>query len=571
MKKLSLLLLLLLSCAPTAFAQYDWIITNFHTKITVQKDSSLIVEEKIDTDFSLKAKHGIYRDIPIKYTRKGNNYKFRLKILEITDENDAPWNYVKSYDGEHVSLKIGNADITYREPKTFNIKYEVKRATNFFGEHAEVYFNATGNEWDTVIRKASSEVTIPNGAKKSSLKATCYTGTFGSIEQDCETKIKNNNTFTFTSNKELDPGEGLTIVAGFPLDIVKKPPASQNIIWFLKDNLFYPIPLIVFIFLLIQWYRKGRDPEKKTIIPRWELPMNLTASEIGTIVDEKANLKDISAAIIDMAVKGYLKIKEIEAKKLLFFKKTDYEFHKLKEPDENLKKHEKEILNAIFSGESNVKKLSDLQNKFYTHLCEIKKQLYEEVVKVNFFKKSPEKIRGKYLGIGFFVLVGVPMIGPWTKLLDVNYILQTIFAGVVSGILIIIFGRYMPRKTEKGMKAYEHILGIKKYIETAEKDRIKFQEKEKIFERLLAPAMVLGVADKWAKTFEGIYKTPPNWYEGRYEHFTPYVFINHLNSMNTANTSTFTSSPGGAGSGGSGFGGGGFSGGGGGGGGGGSW
>lgn len=575
MKKLLLLfflsvLLFLLSCAPTASAQHDWTIETFHTEITVQKDSSLIIEEKILADFSKAEKHGIYRNIPIKYTRKGQNYKLRLKVLEITDENKTPWNYKKSYDGGYIILKIGHPDITYQEPKTFNIKYEVKRAVNFFGDHAEVYFNATGDEWDTVIKKSSAEITIPEGVKENALKSTCYTGIHGSLEQNCDTEIKNNR-FTFNSTEELNPGEGLTIVAGFPKYLVKEPKTAQKIAWFFQDNFIYPIPLIVFVILLIQWYRKGRDPEKKTIIPRWELPINLTASEIGTIVDEKADLKDISAAIIDMAVKGYLKIKEIEEKKLLLFKETDYEFHKLKEPDDNLKQHEKEILSAIF-GESEITKLSALKNKFYTHLPNIKEYLYAEVVAQNFFRKSPDKIRKHYIGGGMTILITGIMVGAtMTSLKTDGYGPQVMIASVLSGILILIFGNYMPRKTEEGMKAYEHILGIKKYIETAEKDRIKFQEKEKIFERLLAPAMVLGVADKWAKTFEGIYKTPPDWYEGRYDHFTPYILVSHLNNMSAANTETFTSSPKGAGSGGSGFGGGGFSGGGSGGGGGSSW
>lgn len=127
----------------------------------------------------------------------------------------------------------------------------------------------------------------------------------------------------------------------------------------------------------------------------------------------------------------------------------------------------------------------------------------------------------------------------------------------------------MPKKTEKGTEAYWKILGFREYINTAEKYRVQFQEKENIFEKYLPYAIIFGLADKWAKAFEGIYLQPPTWYEGEFgPRFTTYAFVNSLNHSLSSINSAFISRSGG---GGSGFGGGGFSGGGGGGGGGGSW
>jgi uncharacterized membrane protein len=127
----------------------------------------------------------------------------------------------------------------------------------------------------------------------------------------------------------------------------------------------------------------------------------------------------------------------------------------------------------------------------------------------------------------------------------------------------------MPQKTDNGMRAYEHILGFKLYLKTAEKDRIHFQEKEHLFYKFLPYAMTLGIAKKWSRTFGDIFKNPPNWYEGEKGDFHLPVFVSSLNSVSSQIKSTFASRPSSSG-GGSGFSGG-FSGGGFGGGGGGSW
>lgn len=97
-----------------------------------------------------------------------------------------------------------------------------------------------------------------------------------------------------------------------------------------------------------------------------------------------------------------------------------------------------------------------------------------------------------------------------------------------------------------------------------------------LFERCLPYALAFGVAEQWARAFEGLYTQPPSWYVGNGDGFSVSQFGRDLNHASSSMGQSFTSQPrstsGSASSwGGSGFGGGGFSGGGGGGGGGGSW
>ncbi len=137
-----------------------------------------------------------------------------------------------------------------------------------------------------------------------------------------------------------------------------------------------------------------------------------------------------------------------------------------------------------------------------------------------------------------------------------------------------IFSFVMPAYTQKGAEMKEYILGLKKYMTVAEKDRIEFHnapdKNPEIFETLLPFAMVLGVEKLWAKQFEGIYRQNPSWYSDRSNHaFSAVAFTNNLGGFSGSVQSAFAATTTAA-SGGSGFSGGG-SGGGGGGGGGGSW
>ncbi|HZX13985.1 MAG TPA: DUF2207 domain-containing protein, partial [Thermodesulfobacteriota bacterium] len=147
----------------------------------------------------------------------------------------------------------------------------------------------------------------------------------------------------------------------------------------------------------------------------------------------------------------------------------------------------------------------------------------------------------------------------------------------VSGIFILIFSRFMPRKTKKGSLAKEEILGFREFIERAERDRIKRLAKEDptLFDRVLPYALVLGLEDRWAEAFHDMYKSPPSWYDspGYRNSFSPRIFVSDLGRSLSVMNSSFASTPSKSGgySGGSGFGGGGSSGGGFGGGGGGSW
>lgn len=545
-------------------------IDNFKVDVVIDQNGSFTVTEEITYDFGVLQRHGIYRDIPYKYKRTGTNYNLRIKVLSVTDDKGISWPYQITKAGGYLKIKIGDKDKYVTGQQNYYLVYKVERAINYFDEHDELYWNVTGTEWEVPIEKSQATVYLPKEIEKSQLQKACYTGIFGSQKSNCQSEIIDGETLSFTANNKLSSGEGLTIVLGWPKGIVNKPTTGQNILWMLTDNWFFTTPFLVFIVLLYFWYTAGRDPRGRgTIIPQYEPPEKLPPGAMGVVLDEKADLKDISSTIIDLAVNGYLKIREVEKKKLLG-KSTDYEFIQLKEEDKDLTDYEKKIYRGIFDVGKEVK-LSDLKDNFYVNLKKIKDDLYNLVVKKGYFPFNPDKVRSAYLVVGIVVIMLSIFAG---------IVMQVILAGIsvfISGMIIVIFSRFMPRRTQRGAETLEEILGFKTFLSVTEKERLKFhnapEKKPEQFEKFLPYAMVLGVEKEWARQFEGIYNTPPSWYEGHYSGvFTAAFLISSLNSMTANVDSTVVSRPGGgAGGGSSGFGGGGFSGGGFGGGGGGSW
>ena len=555
----------------------------FDVIIKIDQDASIKVEEAIQYDFGPVQKHGIYRDIPVRYKARGGNFSLRLGDVSVSDEMGNSYQFSISSEGDNERIKIGDADTFVSGKKTYVIDYTISRAINYFNDHDELYWNATGNEWLVPIENSSTTVILPEKLDQSAIKSACFAGIRGTQngcgEKQFKDPMDSKSDAVVFKNGFSQPGEGLTVVVGFPKGMVKKPTLVQQIVQVLADNWIMFTPLITLAVLYWLWRRFGRDPKGRgTIIAQYEAPDNLTPTEVGTIIDERADNADVSAEIINLAVKGYLKINRTEEKGILSNKKG-YRLDQLKQGTDLDNDFEKNFLEKLFSYGSSIpsgseeenKKvlssvnLSDLDDKFYKDIAEIKQKIYASVVEKGYFQSNPNTIRGIYLTFGVIFLFLSFFIGFSIGTL-------AMFSLALSAVLVIIFSFIMPKKTKKGVEAKENILGLKQYLQVAEKDRIEFhnapEKSPQVFEKLLPFAMVLKVEKQWAKQFEGIYNQPPSWYnDPSGAAFSAMYFADSLNDFSSAASTNLTSAPSSAASGGSGFsggGGGGFGGGGGG-------
>ncbi|MCK4539911.1 DUF2207 domain-containing protein [Candidatus Parcubacteria bacterium] len=545
-------------------------INNFETEININQDGSINVKEMIVYDFGSEEKHGIFRDIPYKYKVGGESFKLHFSDFSVTDRNGNDIIFDVDNYKESKRIKIGDPDVYVGGVRHYVIKYRVKRAINFFDDHDELYWNVTGQTWVTPVRQTKATINLPKSVNIEKLKFECYTGKSGSNEKCVSSRLnfiaKDEADSIIFSDDSLRPGEGVTIVVGFPKGIVKKFSWLKIFLETAKDNWIVILPLFSLLFFIYFWRKYGKDPAgRKTIIAEFAAPDDLSPAEVGTIIDERAHRKDVSAEIINLAVKGHIKITYIEKSGIL--KADDYELEKLAIREDVLNELQFALLKALFADKKKIR-LSDLKDKFYEDLNDIIDRIYQATVNKGYFPKNPKKIRRFYISLAILVLVVGWFVGPFLGWIGVVSVW-------ITGILILILGNVMPKKTKKGVLAREKILGLKMYLEVAEKDRINFhnapKKNPKIFEKLLPFAIVLGVEKKWAKQFEDIYHEAPNWYSSASaRNFSALALANNLNSFQSQANSTLASMPSSASSGGSGFSGGG-SGGGFGGGGGGSW
>ena len=555
----AILALVLLTAAPAA-AQRTLVIERFDATIEVSADGSIGVEEYIVARFT-GSWNGIFRTIPIEYrSPQGLNYTLRLDIQSVTDDEGRSLKYESSRERHYRKLKIwvpGAANTT----KTLKVIYRVANGLRFFDEHDELYWNVTGDEWEIPIESASAQVTLPGGV--SGVRATAFRGAYGSTEQT-DVTIEQNGVSVKTT-RGLGMREGLTIVVGWNPGVVHRPTAAERAADAVYSNLPLAIPPLVFLGMFRLWRRRGRDPELSPISTQYEPPASMTPAELGTLIDGKPDMRDITSTIVDLAVRGYLHITETKDDHLFgLFSSKDYTFTLKKTRNEwtGLKAHERELLDALFEGSSSVT-LSDLKNKFYKHLPKLRNGLYGNLVSDGFYTGRPDRVRTLYVigGVvfGLIVAFGSAALMGWLGMQPG----AGIIAGILSGVIVVLFGWFMPSRTVQGTRQLEKVLGFREFLSRVEGDRLdRMVKTPEMFEKFLPFAMALGVEETWAKAFEGIYKDPPSWYTGPggMHTFRPSTFASNLGVMSTQAASVMASAP--RSSGGSGFGGGGSSGGG---------
>jgi uncharacterized membrane protein len=296
----------------------------------------------------------------------------------------------------------------------------------------------------------------------------------------------------------------------------------------------------------------------------YEPPEKMGPAEVGTLIDGSVDPRDITSVLVDMAVRGYVKIVETEHKGFIMSTK-DYEFQLLKSRDQwtDLTDYERTMMDTVFGG-GNSTMLSSLRNHFYTAIPTIKTGVMSALKAKGMYTLDPDSAKG-YWGMGLLMII-LPYAA--LQVMGVadffNSIPLVFLCGILSLAILILIGRLLSATSMKGARTQVQIRGFQEFMNRVDADRLKRMPPD-TFEKFLPYAMALGVEHRWAKAFEGIIQNPPSWYQSYDSHpFTTFLFINSIGSMTQTASSTFVSAPraSSSGSGFSGGGGGGFSGGG---------
>jgi len=289
-------------------------------------------------------------------------------------------------------------------------------------------------------------------------------------------------------------------------------------------------------------------------------PDGVLPGEVGTLVDEHANLVDVTATIVDLAVRGWLTITDLDG---------DYELTATQVAGKGtLRAYETALMSALFGAGPDVK-LSDLKYKFRAELAQIQNAMYDDVVEQGWYRIRPDRTRQRWVLIALGCLV-VSVVA--TVLVALRSSFGLVPVGLVLGaITLLAVASHMPSRTGKGSAMFSRVRGFRRLFDEGDQGiREKFAEQHEIFSQYLPYAIVFGCTDKWARVFSQLdaQQLETGWYHGSAP-FNAILLASSINNFGTVATGTlYASQP--SSSSASGFGGG-FSGGGGGGGGGGSW
>ncbi len=564
------LALLVLALAATSLsAQRSYSIERFDARIRVNRDASIDVTESITARF-VGSWNGLYRTIPVKYrTPQGLNWTLGVSLHSAQDDAGRDLRTETSRQGAYLKYKLwipgaANAD------RTLVLRYHATNGLRFFDEHDELYWNVTGDEWEVPIRAATAEIELPPGTP--GVRAIAFNGMYGSTARDASVTI-DGDVVRIAMPHPLGYHEGLTAVIGWDKGVVTAPTVVARTAQTVRSNwpLLIPIPVVLFAFA--RWRRSGRDPRQRPIAVQYEPPAGMTPAEAGTLMDNSADMRDITATLVDLAVRGYLRIEEHQNPKLfgLFGGGTSYSLQRLKSVD-GLTPHEVTVFDGIFSKHGDHVELDELKDEFYKELDPIRNAIFDRLTGSGFYRNRPDKVKRNWTGAAFGLAIAIGVGGTFVSKAFLLTPVPFVLAAILTLIILLLFAQIMPARTEMGARALEQVLGFEEFLRRVEAEHLKriIIGHPELFDKFLPFAMAFGVEKQFARAFDGIYTQPPQWYVGpSVVSFNASHFSTSISHLSTVAGTTLSSSP--RSSGGSGFGGGGGSGGGGGGGGGGAF
>jgi uncharacterized protein (TIGR04222 family) len=566
----------------------------YRVEIRILDTADLLITERIDYDFGAALRHGIFRTIPSRYYFDDVNDRV-YRIEDVTAQSPtAPADVEVSSEGGDTTIRVGDPDVEISGRHRYTLTYRVEGVLNAFTDHDELYWNAIGDEWQAPIDGVEVTVQAPADVQR----AACFQGYTGATET-CGRVAEVGPIARFAAGRTLQPHEGLTVVVAIPKGAVSEPTMILEERWSAQRAFSLNAGTVGAAAVVTGllggllgrlWWREGRDRrflgspidqvmgtpsgESGTVpVGEGDLeapvefapPGDVRPGQIGTLLDERANVIDVTATIVDLAGRGFLLIREIPDEGL--FSKTDWTLIRLEQGPGELLAYERRLLDALFRDGDEVT-VSALKTTFAERLQGIEESLYADAMRQKWFRARPDQVRVRWAGRGVILLVigaGLTFaLARWTHWGIVG------IPVILGGLVLALMARQMPARTARGTAMLRRIRGFRRVIATAEHHMARWAEEENVFTRYLPYAIVFGLTKKWAKAFEdlGLEPDTSGWYVGP-RAFTAAAFADSIDGFAVTTGGTLASTP--ASSGSSGFGGGGSSGGGGGGGGGGSW
>ena len=571
-------------------ARADERILSFDSTINVRADSSVLVTETIRVRAEgNQIRRGIFREFPTTYARTdGSRSTVGFDVLSIKrDGTKEAYHVERRVNG--VAIYIGQKD-HYLAPGeyAYEIRYRTDQQLGFFADHDELYWNVTGVGWAFPIDIARARVQLPINVPQDAIRLEAYTGSAGAKRSNYIARIEDGSAL-FETTRPLAVQQGLTIVVSWPKGYVAAPGELASALHFLGDN--KPLAcavlalLCVLAYYIVIWKRVGRDPPRGVVVPQYRPPDDESPASMRFLENMGYDNRCFVAAVLSLAVKGYLTIEEEPRGRL---SKGKYVLQRTAGSNTPLSADEDALLQELFSNDASLR----LDDKNYAVLQRAqrahKKELRGRSLN-NFFR-----LNGAWHALGVllsFLAIGLGIVAPaMAGGFGVEWFLVTPagWATAVVGLAVLLanwpFASLLRAPTRAGRKRMDEIEGFRLYLAVAEGDELALagapRKTPGLFEMYLPFALALGVSQRWSEQFAEVFRMQaqqnvsytPLWYSGqRWDMNDVSGFSSSLSSSFDSAIASASTAPGESSGSSGGSSGGGSSGGGGGGGGGGGW
>jgi hypothetical protein len=572
MRALSPIRFLLAACLSlfpgfAAHAQTERIL-DYHSDITLEDDGTLQVTETIVVNSAgNQIRHGIYREFPTTYTDPFNTrYVAGFQMLAATRDSAAePFRAEDRPNGKRIYLGSPKTIVPLGR-HVYTITYTSNHQLGFYKNHDELFWNVTGNGWDFRIDHASATVHLPANIPPDQVTLSGFTGPQGSRAAQL-TSSTEGSSFQFSSRYFLGSHEGLSVLLTWPNGYITPPTFSQNLEFFFRNNrsalLLACGFLVTLLYYFSAWSAVGRDPAAGVIMALYEPPSSLSPASMRYLMRMGYDNKTFAAAILDMAVRGYLKITDAEggAYRLTLAGKDN----RVLTPDE------KQIAGELFEGRNDVLLQQENHVLIKDATIALQKWLKSAEEKIYFVSNSryliPAIILSLLVILCFFATLDmsrrviVCFLSFWLTFwtIGVSALLLRIFAAwhdvarhgsasligagkalmltlfaipfvggefiglfilsmstslsfgvflVASGILHGVFVHLMKAPTFAGRRLMDQVEGFKMFLGSVDGDRLNRalppQQTPQVFEKFLPYALALDVEQDWAQKFSGV-------------------------------------------------------------------
>ncbi|WP_112244651.1 DUF2207 domain-containing protein [Kribbella monticola] len=501
-------------------------ITGYAAEATLTRDGVLQVKETVD----LTAGGDTFRRTLTNRVRSNAEQDRTYELGDVSATvNGKPAEGLENSavdNGRQISLKVsGRSKVVY----TYTVDNVVADST----EGREVSWPIVQG-FSTAIPKATVIVNVPFATW-----VTCFAGRVGS-SMPCTSSQLAENAALQIEQAGVPAGGRLTFLTGLSDQATVKPNAQFKTRWTLGHAFTVDSSTLGLSALLLGlgllgaaalWFFRGRDagktvaggPERPVLDgadgPQFAAPDGIRPGQVGTVVDETADVVDITATLLDLAVRNYLTIEELPRQSQ--FGKLDWQLRRLNAGGPELLPYEKALLDAVFADAETVV-VSTLGPALRPRLGLVREHLYADVVTQGWFASRPDAVRNRWSTAGL-VLLGAGVV--LTIVLAVVSKFGLVgFAVMLAGAALTLAGQVAPARTARGAAVLGRVAGLQSYLSNQSSADLPQSHRLEFASRCLPYAAVLGLTEKWAQEIAatdddddpdagiGWYSGPENWH-----------------------------------------------------------